>query len=119
MILDYTKINHLYLVCGHTDMRKGIDGLAAAIQNQFELDIYQEASLFLFCGRRADRYKALFWNQDGFTLLYKRIDSGKLQWPRNELEVKKLTQRELRWLLEGLKIEQPRAITNARTGGSF
>ena len=48
MILDYTKINHLYLVCGHTDMRKGIDGLAAVIQNQFELDVYQEASLFLF-----------------------------------------------------------------------
>jgi Transposase and inactivated derivatives len=100
-------------------MRKGIDGLAAVVQNQFQLDVYQDSSLFLFCGRRADRYKGLFWDNDGFVLLYKRIDSGRLQWPRSEKEAKRLTQRELRWLLEGLKIDQPKAISAARKGGFF
>ncbi|HIY58629.1 MAG TPA: IS66 family insertion sequence element accessory protein TnpB [Candidatus Tetragenococcus pullicola] len=119
MLLDYSQVKHIYLVCGHTDMRKGTNSLALIIQNQFSLDLYQEGSLFLFCGRKADRYKALFWDNDGFALLYKQINSGKLKWPRNENEVKKLSQRELRWLLDGLKIEQPKAISTAKKGGIF
>jgi transposase len=118
-MIDFSSYKHIFITTGYTDMRKGIDGLAGIVQNTFELDLYQDGSIFLFCGRRADRYKALFFDNDGFALLYKRIDSGKLQWPRNENEVKRLTQRELRWLLEGLKIEQPRAITKARKGGAF
>ncbi|MFL2101601.1 IS66 family insertion sequence element accessory protein TnpB [Desemzia sp. FAM 23989] len=119
MIIDYAAVKKIYIVCGYTDMRKGIDGLAMVIQNQFELDLYQDTVIFLFCGRRSDRYKALFWDNDGFSLLYKRIDSGKLQWPRTEREVKQLSQRELRWLLEGLKIDQPKAISTAQKGGAF
>ena len=70
-------------------MRCGIDGLAGII---------------------TDKYK------DGFILLYKRIEKGNLQWPRNQEEVKKLTSQELRWLLEGLSIQQPKAIKPAQTG---
>ncbi|NSL52763.1 IS66 family insertion sequence element accessory protein TnpB [Bacillus sp. P2(2020)] len=96
-------------------MRKGIDGLATLIQDSFELDPYSDA-IFLFCGRRKDRYKCLYFDGDGFAMLYKRLDHGKLQWPRNEKEVRQLTQQELRWLLEGLSIQQPKAIKKSQKG---
>ena len=55
-MLDYTKVSKIYLVCGKTDLRKGIDGLAAIIQHQYQFDPYENA-LFLFCGGRLDRFK--------------------------------------------------------------
>ena len=77
MIVDYTKVQQIYLVCGKTDLRRGIDGLASLVQENFNLDPYSEA-LFLFCGNRSDRYKALYWDKNGFMLLYKRLETGKL-----------------------------------------
>ncbi len=47
---------------------------------------------------------------DGFLLLYKRLDNGCFRWPRNETEAKLLTEQEIRWLFEGLELEQPKAI---------
>ena len=91
-----------------TDLRKGIDGLARMVQQQFELDPFTN-TLFLFCGRRRDRIKGLYWEKDGFILLYKRLEQGAYQWPRSESEVRSLTPQQYRWLMEGLKIEQPKA----------
>ena len=96
-------------------MRCGIDGLAGIITDKYNLDLFNDA-LLLFCGRKKDRFKALYWDKAGFILLYKRIEKGNLQWPRNQEEVKKLTHQELRWLLEGLSIQQPKAIKPAQTG---
>ena len=95
--------------CGHTDMRKSIDGLMAIIRDTYEMEPYSN-SLFLFCGRRCDRIKALHFEKDGFCLLYKRLDNGRFQWPRNSSQVRNLTRQEYRWLLEGLSIAQPKAI---------
>ena len=39
--------------------------------------MYFSGSLFLFCGKRCDRIKALLWEEDGFVLLYKRLENGK------------------------------------------
>ena len=49
----------MYIACGDTDLRRGIDGLASLVQQQFELDPFSN-TLFLFCGRRRDRIKNLF-----------------------------------------------------------
>jgi transposase len=70
----------------------------------------REDSLFLFCGRRTDRIKALYFSGDGYLLLYKRLSNGKFQWPRNEAELRRIDSRQFRWLMEGLSIEQPKAI---------
>jgi transposase len=72
------------------------------------MDPFQRA-LFLFCGRRRDRIKALYWEGDGFLLLYKRLESGSFQWPRNGVEVQQLSAQQYRWLMEGLSVEQPKA----------
>lgn len=68
MLGDIRKVEHIYIACGYTDLRRGIDGLAQIVQNRFSLDPCSN-SLFLFCGRRRDRIKALLWEGDGFVLL--------------------------------------------------
>jgi transposase len=96
-------------------MRKAIDGLAAIVQQNFRLDVFS-GSLFLFCGKRCDRIKALLWEEDGFVLLYKRLENGKYKWPRDSDEARQITPQEFRWLMEGLSIEQKTAIRPAKTG---
>ena len=90
MLNDFGGADKVYLACGYTDLRKGIDGLATMVQQQFELDPFTN-TLFLFCGRKRDRIKGLYWERDGFILLYKRLEQGAYQWPRSEAEVKLLT----------------------------
>ena len=113
MLKEFAEKNTVYIVTGYTDMRKSIDGLAVIIKAKYDLDPYSKA-LFLFCGRRSDRIKGLLWEGDGFLLLYKRLDNGRFQWPRNETEAKLLTPQQTRWLLEGLNIEQPKAIREGK-----
>lgn len=98
-----------FIVCGYTDLRRGIDGLAGIVQQNFGLDPYS-GSLFLFCGKRCDRIKALLWEDDGFLLLYKRLENGAFQWPRNKTEAKLITNEQYVWLMQGLSIEQPKVI---------
>ena len=73
----------IYLATGYTDLRKGIDGLAGMVQEQFRLDAFDDA-LFLFCGRRSDRIKGLYWDSNGFVVMYKRLESGSFRWPRTK-----------------------------------
>ena len=70
MLNDATGFSHIYLACGYTDLRRGIDGLVSTVKCHFNLDPNEEGSIFLFCGRRADRIKALVYEGDGFLLLY-------------------------------------------------
>lgn len=109
MLGDVSKAEKIYIATGYTDMRKSIDGLSAIVQQNFELNPFQN-SLFLFCGRRRDRMKALYWEGDGFVLLYKRLENGRFQWPQNVQAVKCITPQEFRWLLEGLSLNQPKAV---------
>ena len=90
MLNDFNCTCPVYIACGYTDLRRGIDGLAGIVRTQFQMDPFQTA-LFLFCGRRRDRIKALYWEGDGFLLLYKRLESGSFQWPRTKDEVRTLT----------------------------
>lgn len=109
MLVKNITAEHVFLACGHTDMRKSIDGLAAIVQQNFKLDPFSK-DVFMFCGRRKDRIKALFWDGDGFILLYKRLDNGKFCWPKSPNEVISISEQQLRWLMEGLEICQPKSI---------
>ena len=108
MLNDFTEADYIYIACGYTDLRCGIDGLAGIVQQKFQLDPFTN-TLFLFCGRRCDRIKALYWEGNGFVLLYKRLENGRFQWPRSGAEAKALTPQQYRWLMEGLNVEQPKA----------
>lgn len=110
MLADISGVDAIYIVTGYTDMRKSIDGLMALIQEQFS-QINDDNALFLFCGRKSDRIKAILKEPDGIVLIYKKLTAqGRYRWPRNRSEVRNLTWREFDWLMSGIDIDQPKAI---------
>ena len=106
MLKECGGIHKVYIACGRTDLRKGIDSLAARIGNEFSLNPFEEGTLFLFCGNRKDRIKGLLYEGDGYLLLYKRLTDGRFQWPNSPQEARELSKEEYRMLLEGFSIEK-------------
>lgn len=104
-MLSESYFKNIYIACGHTDLRYGIDSLAALVKEHFQLDPFSPESIFLFCGRRSDRIKALVWEGDGFLLLYKRLENGKFKWPRDSDELRALTYEQFQWLMQGFTTE--------------
>lgn len=113
MTIRLNDLGQVYLVCGKTDMRQGIDSLAYLVTSQHELDPFSGA-VYLLCGGRRDRFKALYWDGQGFWLLYKRFENGKLAWPRNSDEVKSLTAEQVDWLMKGFSISPNIKISKSR-----
>ena len=101
----------IYLACGYTDLRRGIEGLASIIRFQFKLDPYDKDTIFLFCGKRCDRLKALIWEGDGFLLCYKRLDAGAFNWPRTTKEAIEISEEKYRMLMQGLEVIAKHPIT--------
>ena len=101
---------NVYIVTGYTDLRFGIDSLAALIKSKLGKEPLVPDTLYLFCGRRTDRIKGLVWESDGYLLLYKRLEQGNFQWPRSESEVRNLSQQQFRWLMEGLTVTPKRIV---------
>ena len=66
-MMDLSKVRNYYIACGYTDLHLGIDGLAAVVTQQYGSQLSEE-SLFLFCSRRTDQIKALYWTGDGYLL---------------------------------------------------
>lgn len=60
MLGDLSHVDKIYIRTGYTDMRKQLNGLVDIIQYNFKMDSYSN-TLFLFCGRRADRIKAVHY----------------------------------------------------------
>lgn len=110
MLNDAHGFDGIYIACGYTDLRYGVDGLASLVQNTFSLNPFSKGTLFLFCGRRSDRIKGLIWEGDGFLLVYKRLETGRFKWPRNTDDVLKMTPQQYRWLMEGLTIEPKTSV---------
>ena len=104
MLYNATGFEKIYLAYGYTDIRRGIDGLANVVENNFNLDLFQKNVLFMFCGRKNNRIKCLLWEGDGFLLLYKRLEDGRFQWPRTQEEVAQITKDEFHALMSGLSI---------------
>lgn len=109
MLIRNLTADHIYLVCGYTDMRKSIDGLAALVAVRFHLDSHQPV-LFLFYGRRKDRIKVLFVGRDWIHSAVQEAGNGRYQWPNAPEDLVELSQQQLRWLTEGLSIHQPKAV---------
>lgn len=108
-MLNEAAVNHVYLARGSTDLRKSIDGLAAIVQLEFQLDPFS-SNLFVFCNRARDKLKILYWDHNGYWLYYRRLERGKFHWPSEEPSGPlKITRRQLKWLLDGLALEQKQA----------
>ena len=93
-------------------MRYGIDFLAAIIENRYHLPLFVLGTLFLFCGRRANKSKGLLWEGDGFLLFTKRVDEGHFSWSRNASEARKLSPKQFGWLMDGFSIDPQIKLTH-------
>ena len=102
---DPRRFAGIYIVCGFTDMRYGIDSLAAIIEHRFQKNLFAVNTLFLFCGKSASRIKGLLWEGDGFLLLYKRVESGRFSWPRTSSDLRRLSAEQYKWLMQGFSID--------------
>ncbi len=108
MLSEAHGVTKIIIVCGTTDLRKGIEGLAAIVKDQYKFNPFEKNVLFLFCGRRSDRIKALLWEGDGFLLLYKRLEGGSFSWPRNPNEAVTISKGQYSNLMKGLNPIRPR-----------
>ena len=77
----------IYLICGFTDMRYGMDTLAAIIENRYKLSLFVPNTLFLFC------------------MFTKRVECGRFSWPRNSSEARLLSPKQFEWLMDGFAID--------------
>ena len=106
----------VHLALGHTDMRKGLDGLATLIQEHLKRDPFS-GHLFVFRGRRADRIKVLWWDGTGLCLYAKRLERGRFVWPFSGDGVVTITPAQLGYLLEGIDWRMPQRTWRPQAAG--
>lgn len=88
------------------DFRKQIQGLAAIVELEMQQSL-NTGALFVFCSKRRDKLKLLYWDQTGFCLWYKRLEQDKFKWPKkHEFNSCQISAEQLHWLLRGLDIER-------------
>jgi len=83
------------------DFRKGMDGLAAYVEQQLKADPFS-GIVYVFRSKRADKVKLLFWDQTGLVLVTKRLEDGRFRWPAVQDGVMRLSPAQLSALMEGL-----------------
>ena len=98
----------VYVAPGSTDMRKAINGLSILVESRLRLDPFS-GHLFVFCNRRRNNLKILYWDRNGFCLWQKRLEKDNFKWPQSEKQAFEIDRRQLSWLLEGLDFQQASA----------
>jgi len=96
----------VWIAAGVTDMRKGMDGLAALVQTALGERPFS-GDVFIFRGRRGDLLKLLWWSGDGMNLYAKRLERGRFVWPQATSGVVHLSGAQLSMLLEGIDWRRP------------
>ena len=100
MIVPPTSVRVL-VATKPVDFRKGMDGLAAFVEQQLKCDPYSGV-IYVFRAKRADRVKLVYWDGTGVCLFAKRLEDGRFQWPKIENGVMRLSAAQLSALVEGL-----------------
>jgi len=96
----------VWLAAGVTDMRKGMDGLAALVQTTLAENPFS-GHIFVFRGRRGDLVKLLWFDGDGMCLYAKRLERGRFVWPQAMSGSVALSAAQLAMLLEGIDWRRP------------
>jgi transposase len=105
----------IWLAAGFTDMRTGMNGLAARVETALTENPYS-GHVFVFRGRRGDMMKVLWWTGDGLCLLTKRLERGRFVWPQADSGSVALTQAQLSMLLEGIDWRRPERTWQPTSG---
>jgi len=93
----------IWLASQATDLRKSFDSLAELVRQQLASDPLS-GQLFVFRNKRADRVKLLYWDEDGFVIVYKRLEAGTFRFPRVETASVEIRAADLQMLLDGIDL---------------
>jgi transposase len=109
MVLGLPPSVRIYFAAELVDMRNGIDGLRAVVEQGFKKDPF-DGHLFVFVGKSKDKVKILFWDRNGFVLYLKRLEKGRFQMPvvderRNHVTMEPT---QLAMLLDGIDLNARR-----------
>ena len=98
----------IYLLTGHTDMRKGAASLALFAEKLLSEIKICSGAMFVFRGKFATKIKILWWDSQGFCLFYKALDAGKFPWPNvSDKTHLGITRAQLSMLIEGVNWRNP------------
>ena len=100
-----SAVRRVMIVAGGTDMRKSSDTLAALLAGIRGIDVL-DGSLFCFCNKRKTIVKILWWEGNGFCLFQKKLIKECFDWPETEQQIRGIKAKELRWILDGLNINE-------------
>jgi len=106
----------VWLATGHTDMRKGFDGLTLLVQERLSRDPHS-GHLFVFRGRRGDLLKVLWYDGQGTCLFAKRLERGRFLWPSPADGAVTITPAQLGYLLEGIDWRMPQKTWRPSAAG--
>ena len=96
----------VWVATGHSDMRRGMNGLALQVQQGLKRDPH-DGDLFVFRGRRGDLLKILWHDGLGMSLYAKRLERGRFIWPSPADGVVAITSAQLAYMLEGIDWRNP------------
>lgn len=103
MFFTSFSTNRYFLYRKATDMRKGFNGLSGIVCNELAMNPLS-GDIFIFLNRKRDRVKVLFWEGDGFSIYYKRLESGTYELPPSDTKSMILSSEDLQLLLSGIQL---------------
>jgi len=112
-MLSFPSAVRIYLCKEPTDMRRSFDSLAMMVQGVIKQDPLS-GHVFVFCNKRGNSLKLLYWDRDGYAIWYKRLEKGTFKIPLNVTEDQGLEHHQLAMMLEGIdftKIKRTRRFS--------
>jgi transposase len=103
MMVSLPMSVRIWLATQATDLRKSFDSLAELVRQQLGGDPLS-GQLFVFRNKRADRVKLLYWDEDGFVIIYKRLEAGSFRFPQAEVAGVEIRAADLQMLLDGIDL---------------
>jgi transposase len=104
MMLSLPTSVRIWLATQATDLRKSFDTLAELVRKQLQGDPLS-GQLFVFRNKRADRVKLLYWDEDGFVIVYKRLEAGTFRFPAASAAGVEIRAADLQMLLDGVELD--------------
>ena len=104
MMLSWPNSLRIWLATQPTDLRKSFDTLAELVRQELGSDPLS-GQLFVFRNKRADRVKLLLWDEDGFVIVYKRLEQGSFRFPEAAAAGVEIRAADLQMLLDGVDLD--------------
>ncbi|HSI02683.1 MAG TPA: IS66 family insertion sequence element accessory protein TnpB [Reyranella sp.] len=115
-MIGLPSATRIWLATGHTDMRRGMNGLALQVQETLQRDPYG-GHVFVFRGKRAHLIKILWHDGQGMCLFSKRLERGRFLWPQPADGAVTISPAQLGYLLEGIDWRAPQQTWRPRAAG--